>query len=263
MSEDGPAARRRQAELARRQAALALAQAEAALRRAEAVAHQAEAVQRRAQWLGRRDPFWPAQLTVLAAILLSLNLPSKLTIQQVWLIPAIEAVLLAGLVLSTPWVPARHRHHRRWVAMGLVAIVSASNLFNLGLLVHELLLGSKGTGNGRELILAGVEIWVTNVLLFTVWYWQLDRGGPLVRATEAGPPPDFLFPQMTDAGLGGLDWRARYVDYFYTSFTNATAFSPTDTMPLSAPAKMLMLVQSLASLITIGMVFARAVNILT
>ena len=100
------------------------------------------------------------------------------------------------------------------------------------------------------------------MLLFTVWYWELDRGGPEARAQEHCPPPDFLFVQMSDDRLGGLQWRPRYVDYLYTSFTNATAFSPTDTMPLSSTAKMLMSVQSMASLITIGMVFARAVNIL-
>ena len=262
MTDERPLARRRQAEQARRQAQAARRQAQAALRQAEAALRQAEAMHFQAGALIRRDPFWPAQLTVLAAILLSLNLPSKLTIQQVWLIPAIEGVLLVGLVLTTPWIPARHHHNRRWVGIGLVALVTASNVVNLGLLVYELLLGGKGTGNGRALILAGVEIWVTNVLLFTVWYWQLDRGGPLARMLEDCPPPDFLFPQMTEQALGGMDWRARYVDYLYTSFTNATAFSPTDTMPLSAQAKMLMAVQSLASVITIGMVFARAVNIL-
>ena len=100
------------------------------------------------------------------------------------------------------------------------------------------------------------------MLLFTVWYWGLDRGGPLARRLEVLCAPDFLFPQMTEPTLGGMDWRAGYVDYFYTSFTNASAFSPTDTMPLSPAAKMLMLVQSLTSLVTIGMVLARAVNIL-
>ena len=242
---------------------LARRRAEAARRQTEAALHHAEATRRRAEWLGRRDPFWPAQVTVLAAILLSLNLPSKLTIQQVWLIPAIEAVLLAGLVASTPWVPARHHHNRRMVAMFLVGVVTASNIVNLGLLVHVLLTGGKHPPDGNQLLLAGVEIWITNVLLFTVWYWELDRGGPLVRAMVICPPPDFLFPQMTEQTLGGMDWRARYIDYLYVSFTNATAFSPTDTMPLTAAAKMLMLIQSTASVVTIGMIFARAVNILT
>jgi hypothetical protein len=218
--------------------------------------------------LGRRDPFWPAQVTVLAAIALSLGLPSKLSVPgKVWLIPAIEGVLLAGLVASTPWRDER-RPMRRHVALGLVGLVTASNLVNLILLVHHVLHpassgGGAGGGTfGRELILGGTEIWVTNVLLFTVWYWELDRGGPIARKQIECPPPDFLFPQMTEERLGGIDWRAGYLDYLYTSFTNATAFSPTDTMPLTQMAKLLMAAQSLASLVTIGMVFARAVNIL-
>jgi hypothetical protein len=213
--------------------------------------------------LGRRDPFWPAQVTVLAAIALSLALPSKLSVPgKVWLIPTIEAVLLAGLVASTPWRGER-RPMRRHVALGLVGLVTASNLVNLILLVHHVLHPTSNAGAfGRELILGGTEIWVTNVLLFTVWYWELDRGGPIARAQIECPAPDFLFPQMTEPSLGGMNWRAGYLDYLYTSFTNATAFSPTDTMPLTPMAKLLMAAQSLASLVTIGMVFARAVNIL-
>jgi hypothetical protein len=225
----------------------------AAERQVDAARHGVEA-------LGRFDPFWPAQLTVLAAIVLSLDLPPSLTISQTWAIPAVEGVLLLGLVASSPWVPAHRYPQRRVVALGLVAIASASNLVNLALLVHVLLHGH--ANNGNELVIAGVEIWVTNVLLFTVWYWQLDRGGPIARQSEPLLPPDFLFPQMSRDEIGGLDWRARYVDYLYTSFTNATAFSPTDTMPLTPPAKLLFMVQSTASLITVGMVFARAINIL-
>jgi hypothetical protein len=215
--------------------------------------------QRRAADFARRDPFWPAQLTVLAAIGLSLHLPSYLGVHPVWVIPTVEGVLLAALVATTPRERLRPMPQRRGVALGLIGLVSASNLLNLVLLVHRLL---HHNTNAHALILAGVEIWITNVLLFTVWYWELDRGGPLARKLEVLRAPDFLFPQMTEPLLGGMDWRAGYIDYLYTSFTNASAFSPTDTMPLTPMAKMLMLVQSLTSLVTIGMVFARAVNIL-
>jgi uncharacterized membrane protein len=219
---------------------------------------------REAESFARHDPLWPAQVTVAAAIALSLDLPSSLTIRQVWLIPAIEGALLLVLVASTPWAPALRHRHRRTVALVLVGLVSASNLVNLGLLVHVVLHGSlNGSNAGSELVVAGAEIWITNVLLFTVFYWELDRGGPFGRRREELTRPDFLFPQMTEAALGGMGWCAGYVDYLYTSFTNATAFSPTDTMPLSPAAKLLMLVQSGASLITIGMIFARAINILT
>jgi hypothetical protein len=217
-----------------------------------AARHEAEA-------FARHDPFWPAQLTVLAAILLSLDLPSYLTVHSVWLIPAIEGVLLVALVALTPR-RGQTGSRRRHLALTLIGLVSASNLLNLILLVHRLLDGPNTAG--RPLVLAGAEIWITNILLFAVWYWELDRGGPQARRQQVLRAPDFLYPQMTDVHLGGIDWRAGYVDYLYTSFTNASAFSPTDTMPLSAWAKMLMLVQSLASLVTIGMVVARAVNIL-
>jgi uncharacterized membrane protein len=217
-------------------------------------------LQREAGALGRHDPFWPAQLTVAAAIAVSLDLPSRVTIRQVWLIPAIEGALFLGLVASTPWIPHRHHRNRRRVALGLVGIVVASNIVNLTLLVHELL---HRNIHGHVLLLAGVEIWITNVLLFTVMYWELDRGGPIARRDAELRTPDFLFPQMTEERLGGMDWCPTYIDYLYTSFTNATAFSPTDTMPLSPVAKLLMLFQSGASLVTLGVVFARAINILT
>jgi hypothetical protein len=107
-------------------------------------------------------------------------------------------------------------------------------------------------------------LWVTNVLLFGLWYWQLDRGGPVARALSEEESPDFLFQQMTDDGakFAQRDWKPTLIDYLYISFTNATAFSPTDTMPLTATAKLLMATQALASLVTIGLVIARAVGVL-
>jgi hypothetical protein len=103
---------------------------------------------------------------------------------------------------------------------------------------------------------------VTNVLIFALWYWELDRGGPVLRALDRGKRPDFLFPQMADDRWAPPGWMPGFVDYLYVSLTNATAFSPTDTMPLTAMAKMLMGVQAVASLVTVGLVVARAVNIL-
>jgi uncharacterized membrane protein len=211
--------------------------------------------------LEHRDPYWPAQVTLVAAILLSLNLPSKLTLNPYWLLPALEGALLVALIGTTPWDPLRAHPARRLGALILIAIVSGANLLSLVLLAHYLV-GSSGHAGGHQLILAGGEIWITNVLIFAIWYWEFDRGGPQGRRLAEMPRPDFLFPQYTEDYLGRWSWRPRYVDYLYTSFTNATAFSPTDTMPLSAWAKMAMLVQSLASLVTLGLVVARAVNIL-
>jgi hypothetical protein len=120
-----------------------------------------------------------------------------------------------------------------------------------------------GKAGGHPLILAGIVLWVTNVLLFGLWYWELDRGGPIARQLDPDALPDFLFPQMTEPRLAPEGWRPIFVDYLYTSFTNATAFSPTDTMPLTPIAKVLMTVQSAAALVTVALVLARAVNILS
>ena len=210
--------------------------------------------------LARRDPFWPAQLTALAAIALYLALPEKLTIGPTWLLPTLEGVLAIGLVASMPNPAMQYSPVRRHFAISLIGLVSVANLVSLLLLVHFLLKGGKA--GGHPLILSGVVLWVTNVLIFGLWYWELDRGGPVARVLSTDITPDFLFPQMSDPQWAPDGWRPGFVDYFYVSLTNATAFSPTDTMPLTAWAKLLMMVQSLASLVTIGLVVARAVNIL-
>jgi hypothetical protein len=155
----------------------------------------------------------------------------------------------------------RHSPWQRRLAMGLTGLVTAANSASLVLLCHFLLKG--GQANGRELIGSGIVLWVTNVLLFGVWYWQIDRGGPLARARQPDGLPDFLFVQMTEREFAPPGWQPNLVDYLYTSFTNATAFSPTDTMPLTSTAKWLMAAQALTALLTIGLVVARAVNILS
>ncbi len=213
--------------------------------------------------LAKHDPFWGPQLVVAAAILLDLALPNKLTIGPTWLLPAVEGLLLTALVVASPQPGMRHSPRRRVLAIGLIGLVSLVNIISLVLLCHELLKGSRAATNGHRLILSGVVLWSTNVLLFGLWYWELDRGGPLERASTPGATPDFLFPQMTDPRYAAPAWAPGLVDYLYVSFTNATAFSPTDTMPLTPTAKWLMALQSLASLTTIGLIVARAVNILS
>jgi uncharacterized membrane protein len=150
---------------------------------------------------------------------------------------------------------------RRRLALGTIAIVSAANAASIILLVHLLINGAEAT-TAATLFRAAVHMWVVNVLLFGLWYWQLDGGGPLERPACAPADRDFLFPQQTEPSLLERAWRPLFLDYLYVSFTNATAFSPTDTMPLSRWAKMLMLVQSAISLALAVMVVARAVNFL-
>jgi uncharacterized membrane protein len=225
---------------------------------ADAVVKDAEVFR---SFADRRNPFWPAQTTVLVAVMLDLALPDKLTLGPRWLLPVVEGLLLLGLVIASPQPKFKHSVLRRHVAIGLIGVVSAVNLFSLTELVRYLVHG--GTAGGRTLIGSGAVLWGTNVLLFGLWYWELDRGGPMRRMLVPDAVPDFLFPQMTEKKIAPENWLPGLIDYLYVSFTNATAFSPTDTMPLTKTAKLLMAVQSLASLVTVGLVVARAVNILS
>jgi uncharacterized membrane protein len=144
--------------------------------------------------------------------------------------------------------------------MTLIAFITLANFIALGELLNALLNHTKA--GGQSLVYASVPIWLTNVIVFGLWYWEMDRGGPAVRLRADHRQPDFLFPQMSTP-RSAPGWTPKFLDYLYTSFTNATAFSPTDTMPLTAAAKFLMMIQSLASLLTVALVVSRAVNILS
>jgi hypothetical protein len=214
---------------------------------------------RNAEELGREDPLWPGQLATAAALLLYLALPSQLTLGPNWPLPAAEAGLLAALVIAAR--SGREARRRREIAIGLVLVAALANLIALGFLAHYVVAG--GRARGTDLIGGGLLIWSTNLLLFTVLYWELDRGGPLRSARKRVPAaPDFLFPQMTDKRYAAPGWKPGFGDYFYVSTTNQTAFSPTDTMPLTSRVKLLMGIQGVAALVTTGVVVARAVNII-
>jgi uncharacterized membrane protein len=212
------------------------------------------------------EPFWPSQLTILVAIALQLTLPERLTIGPGWLVPSMEAALLIGMFFATPRELEYEHPRRRRVALGMIAFVSAANIFSLvalsKYLLHHNLDSNLHPNGGRELIISGTLIWLTNFLIFGLWYWEMDRGGPGKRAAGHDGPPDLLFPQMSDDQIEPRDWRPMFIDYLYVSLTNATAFSPTDTMPLSRTAKCIMGVQSIVSLVTIGLIVSRAVNVL-
>jgi uncharacterized membrane protein len=206
------------------------------------------------------EAFWPVQATVLVAIGLQIGLSKRLTVGPSWLIPALEGVLLIGLSMATPRQLEHEHKTRRRTAIALTAFVSAANIFSL-VELSSLLLHEKVT-HGHELIVSGMLIWLTNFMIFALWYWEIDRGGPGRRAAGHDGPPDFLFPQMSDDRIEPRYWRPQFLDYLYVSLTNATAFSPTDTMPLTPMAKSIMGIQSIVSLVTIGLVVSRAVNIL-
>jgi uncharacterized membrane protein len=191
-----------------------------------------------------------------------------------WIVPALELALIVPLQLTSPHVGRWRKTERkitqeeaRWRRITSLAIIGLVNLANLGslvLLVDKLIHGSihSQKSPGLELIYSAALIWMTNVIIFGLWYWELDRGGPGARCAPVHREPDFLFPQMVTPNAAPEGWTPSFFDYLYVSFTNATAFSPTDTMPLTEMSKILFLVQSLASLVVVALVAARAVNIL-
>ena len=221
-------------------------------------------LEREAAKLGERiemgDPLWPAQLSLATVIVLNLFLSKRLTIGPTWLMPGVAGGALLVLLVVAPRRATHHATRRRRFALAVISLVSLTNVVSLVLLVHYLVNGGKS--GGHALILSGLVLWASNVLLFAVWFWELDRGGPVNRFQHAETLPDFQFPQMENPNLAPKDWEPFFVDYLYLSFTNALAFSPTDVMPLSRWAKLTMLAQSGVSVLLVLLVIARAVNIL-
>jgi uncharacterized membrane protein len=205
---------------------------------------------------------WHATGAVVVAIALQVALPNRVVrgLGPRWLVPALEGALVIALIIANPGRITRESARIRTMSLTLIALITLANFIALGELINALLNHHTNAG-GRPLVFASVPIWFTNVIVFGLWYWELDRGGPVARLRTNHRRPDFLFPQMSTPG-SAPGWTPKFFDYLYTSFTNATAFSPTDTMPLSSPAKQLMTLQSVASLLTVALVISRAVNIL-
>ncbi|HEX4218037.1 MAG TPA: hypothetical protein VHZ02_06700 [Acidimicrobiales bacterium] len=205
---------------------------------------------------------WPAIGALAVAIALQVALPDRIIrgLGPRWLVPALEGALLIALIVANPGQITKESKRIRYLSLSLIALINIANVIALAELVNALLNSTKA--GGRPLIFASVPIWLTNVIVFGLWYWELDRGGPASRLNARHRRPDFLFPQMTAYGAAP-GWTPDFFDYLYTSFTNSTAFSPTDTMPVTAWAKLLMMLQSLASLLTVALVISRAVNILS
>ncbi|MEU9149703.1 hypothetical protein AB0D59_03935 [Streptomyces sp. NPDC048417] len=209
----------------------------------------------------RGEPRWAVTAVILVAVALQLVLPHRLALQPYWALPALELALLAGLIAGNP---RRVEPRTRWLrVLGLVlmCVISLANGWAAVRLVAGLVNGTEGEDAG-PLLLTGGGIWLTNVIVFALWYWEWDRGGPMARVQGHHQYADFLFVQMQSPETAPRDWEPTFLDYLYLSFTNSTAFSPTDVMPLSRWAKMLMMLQSSVSLVTVVLVVARAVNIL-
>ena len=204
-------------------------------------------------------------VAIIVAIGLTLALPTRIANRPRWLLPGLAILLLIVLLLSLRNMRFDQPHRvLRTLGIILIAILSLANGLSAGRLIVDILRG-EGLGNKQhpaELLLVGGAIWLTNVILFGIWYWGADRGGAVQRMLATHEKPDFLFPQMQIDDRWARDWEPEFVDYFYLSFTNATAFSPTDVMPLARWAKLTMMAQSSISIMLVVLVVARAVNIL-
>lgn len=203
----------------------------------------------------------PAALAILAAVVLQLSIPNRYGLHPRWLLPTLELMLLVVLTVLNPVRLTRRSTLGKYTSLLVVAAVTLDNGFSAGFLDYDIVTG-KASQDASGLLTSGAAIYLTNIIAFGLWYWEIDRGGPFARAAGTRPHADFLFPQMASPELADPDWEPRFLDYLYVSFTNAVAFSPTDTMPLTRGVKALMALQSLVALSTVGLVIARAVNVL-
>jgi uncharacterized membrane protein len=211
--------------------------------------------------LTRGERRWPFALAIFAMIGLQLVLPERYSLGAWWVLPAVEVAIIAVLVAANPGRMERRTPMLRRLGLILIAVASLGTAWSVSRLVVDISTGAD-TGSAGSLLGGGAAIWLINVLTFSVWYWELDRGGAVERANGTHPYPDFLFPQMSTPEMAPPDWEPRFADYLYLAFTNATAFSPTDTLPLSRWAKLTMLLESAISLVTAALVIAKAVNAL-
>ena len=214
---------------------------------------------------GIGEPRWPPALVLLAYMGLNVGiriwLPNESAVRVPWLVPGIEVVLLVVLAVG----PARVAARRPWVrpvAVTLVTILVLAALWATALLIYDLIEGRGVTNSPSELLAFGALIWVGNNLAFALLYWLMDSGGPVARMRNPAPV-DFAFTQHMSPELAPPGWRPLFLDYLHLGFTNATAFSPTDVMPLTLRAKYTMLVQATVALALFGLIVARAVNTFT
>ena len=210
----------------------------------------------------RIEPRWPAALAVLTLLFLPAALPDRVRAFPVWVpfvFGVIQIVPMAGVGLTS--AAKRWRHAERLITLLLFVLAITATLVNLTHLI-DAIVGRSGEIGGNELLTSGMAIWVNNVLSFSLLYWQIDRGGPEALANNGVPRPDWLFPQEGVPQAAPLDWRPTFVDYLFLGYSTATAFSTTDVMPLTSRAKLLMMVESAISLVTVVAVMSRAIGLL-
>lgn len=211
------------------------------------------------------EPRWPVALALGSYIALTIVLrvvqPQRETLGPPWLVPGIEIALLLALLAANPAQLRRRRHWLRPVSIGLLAALMVVTLVATAVLITELVRGGKVTESATSLLASGALIWLGNCLIFGLFYWMLDSGGPYARLVGEREFPDFAFTQQMSPELTPPGWRPQYVDYLILGVTTSTAFSPTDVLPMARWAKLTMALQSLISLTVVGLVIARAVNV--
>ena len=206
------------------------------------------------------EPRWVSTFAIVVVAGLQLLLPDRLSPSPRWLLPVLELLLLGILVAVNPRLERRDPW-LRMLSLALTAILFAANAASGAALVNDLLRGEASDSPGT-LIGSGGLIYAINIVVFALWYWELDRGGPIARGLGLRAYPDFLFPQMQAGDLVDPEWEPTFPDYLYVSFTNVTAFSPTDTLPLTRWTKLLMMLQATLAVVLVALVIARAVNVL-
>lgn len=223
----------------------------------------ADADKRVPAWVRHGDPesATPVRIAVLAVMAQQIAIPRAYTVVPRWPLLVLEILLLLALLAINPRVMSRRTRFGRYATWVLLAAITVDNTASAIVLDIRILTGEV-SNDAAVLLGSGAAIFVTNIIVFGIWYWELDRGGPFARHVGERPHPDFLFPQMATPNVAKPDWRPTFVDYLYVSVTNVMAFSPTDTMPLARWAKMLMTLQAMVALSTAALVIARAVNVL-
>jgi uncharacterized membrane protein len=209
----------------------------------------------------RAEPRWPMALAVLVAVGLQVGVSHRGRVPGWWVFPVLEVVMLGILVARDPGRIDRRTKTVRRVTIALIAVITVANAVGIFVLLYDVFATVKGITAG-VLFGRGGALWVTNVIVFGLWFWELDRGGPAERAAGSSIAASFAFPENAMPELAAEAWAPTFPDYLYLSFTNATAFSPTDTLPVATWAKMTMMIQAAVSLVTAILVIARAINIL-
>jgi uncharacterized membrane protein len=212
---------------------------------------------------------WPMAVAVLGAVVLQVVTPHRGRLAGWWLLPVLEVALLVIIIVQDPHrIDATSKAARR-TTVTLIAVMTVGTLTSVAILLFDIVTGdlpsfvaSGSALNATNLLGRGAALWVTNVIVFSLWFWEYDRGGPVARAFGGEGAPAFAFPENAMPDLARQGWIPQYADYLYLSFTNATAFSPTDTLPVRLWAKMTMMGQSMLSLLIAILVVARAINIL-